>query len=32
MNRSERRELVKYRISKARETFNEVQLHIENKL
>jgi len=28
----ERQELVKYRITKARETFNEVELHTENKL
>ena len=32
MKLDERQELVKYRISKARETFNEVDLHIENKL
>ena len=32
MNQEERRELVKYRITKARDTFNEVDLHIENKL
>jgi uncharacterized protein (UPF0332 family) len=32
MNQEERRELVKYRIIKARDTFNEVNLHIENKL
>jgi hypothetical protein len=32
MNLEERRELVKYRITKARETFNEVDLHVENKL
>jgi uncharacterized protein (UPF0332 family) len=32
MNQEERQELVKYRISKARETFNEVDLHVENKL
>jgi uncharacterized protein (UPF0332 family) len=32
MNLKERQELVKYRITKARETFNEVRLHIENKL
>ncbi len=28
----ERNELVKYRINKARETFNEVELHIANEL
>jgi len=32
MNQEERQELVKYRIKKARETFNEVGLHVENKL
>jgi len=32
MNKMERQELVKYRIVKARETFNEVELHVENKL
>jgi uncharacterized protein (UPF0332 family) len=32
MNQEERQELVKYRINKARETFNEVGLHVENKL
>ena len=32
MNQEERQELVKYRITKARETFNEVGLHVENKL
>lgn len=32
MNHSERQELVKYRILKARETFNEVNLHISNSL
>jgi uncharacterized protein (UPF0332 family) len=32
MNQEERHELVKYRITKARETFNEVNLHVENKL
>jgi uncharacterized protein (UPF0332 family) len=32
MNQEERQELVKYRITKARETFNEVDLHVENKL
>ena len=32
MNKQERAELVKYRIAKARETFNEVKLHIENEL
>jgi uncharacterized protein (UPF0332 family) len=32
MNSQERQELVKYRIRKARETYNEVSLHIENKL
>ena len=31
MNQEERQELVKYRITKARETFNEVDLHVENK-
>jgi uncharacterized protein (UPF0332 family) len=28
----ERTELVKYRITKAHDTFNEVKLHFENKL
>ena len=32
MKQDERQELVKYRISKARETFNEVDFHVENKL
>lgn len=32
MNQEERHELVKYSITKARETFNEVNLHVENKL
>ena len=32
MNQEERQELVKYRIKKARGTFNEVGLHAENKL
>jgi uncharacterized protein (UPF0332 family) len=32
MNKQERAELVKYRIAKARETFDEVKLHIENEL
>ncbi|HAQ21049.1 MAG TPA: DNA-binding protein [Prolixibacteraceae bacterium] len=32
MNYSERQELVRYRILKARETFNEVNLHISNGL
>lgn len=32
MNQEERQELVKYRIIKARETFNEIYLHIENEL
>jgi len=32
MNQKERQELVKYRIRKARETFSEVDLHVENKL
>ena len=32
MNPQERQELVEYRIHKARETFNEVSLHVENKL
>lgn len=32
MNQEERLELVKYRITKARETYNEVELHIKNKL
>ena len=30
MNQEERRELVKYRITKASDTFNEVDLHIKN--
>jgi uncharacterized protein (UPF0332 family) len=32
MNLQERQELLKYRTSKARATFKEVELHIENKL
>jgi uncharacterized protein (UPF0332 family) len=32
MNQSERQKLVQYRIVRARETFNEVQLHIANEL
>jgi uncharacterized protein (UPF0332 family) len=32
MNQEERQKLVKYRITKARTTFNEVELHVENKL
>ena len=32
MNQKERQELVKYRITKARKTFKEVNLHVENKL
>lgn len=32
MNSQERQELVKYRIEKARETFKEIEIHIENKL
>lgn len=32
MNQQERKELVIYRIVKARETFEEVKLHIENEL
>lgn len=32
MNQQERQELVKYRITKARETFEEVELHIKNEL
>jgi uncharacterized protein (UPF0332 family) len=32
MNPQERQELVEYRIQKARETFNEVDLHIKNEL
>ncbi|MFB6306816.1 MAG: HEPN domain-containing protein [Flavobacteriales bacterium] len=32
MNEKDREDLVKYRIDKARETFNKVSLHIENKL
>ncbi len=30
MNQQERQELVKYRIQKAKETFNEVEIHIKN--
>ena len=32
MNKDDKKELVSYRIARARETFNEVNLHIENKL
>lgn len=32
MNEKEHKDLVDYRINRARETFNEVKLHIENKL
>jgi uncharacterized protein (UPF0332 family) len=32
MNQQERDKLVKYRITKARETFKEVELHIANEL
>ncbi len=32
MNQEERQELVRFRFTKARETFNEVDLHVENKL
>ncbi len=32
MNKQDRQDLVEYRIVKARETFNEVSLHIENEL
>lgn len=32
MNQQEKGELVKYRITKARETLEEVKLHIENEL
>lgn len=32
MNQQEREELIKYRLAKARETFEEVELHIENEL
>lgn len=32
MTSQERQELVVYRIRKARETFNEVELHIANEL
>jgi uncharacterized protein (UPF0332 family) len=32
MNQNERQKLVQYRIQRARETFNEVQIHIENEL
>lgn len=32
MNEQERLELVHYRIAKAKETLNEVQLHIQNQL
>lgn len=31
MNQQERVELIKYRLTKARETFEEVHLHIENE-
>ena len=32
MNQEERQELVKYRITKARETFKEVDLHVKDNL
>jgi len=32
MNEKDRTELVKYRISKAKETLDEIPIHIENKL
>jgi len=32
MNKDDKKELVSYRIARARETFHEVNLHIENKL
>lgn len=32
MNEGDRRELVAYRITKARKTFDEVYLHVENEL
>jgi len=32
MNSEERKELVAYRISKAKETLNEIPLHIQNEL
>lgn len=32
MNKKDRQDLVEYRIAKARETFNEVSLHIEKEL
>lgn len=32
MNQRGREELVKYRVTKAREAFEEVELHIENEL
>jgi len=32
MNQSDIEELARYRIQKARETFNEVGLHIQNEL
>ena len=32
MTPKEKQELIKYRLQKARETYNEVRLHIENKL
>jgi len=32
MNNDDKKELVSYRIARARETFKEVNLHIENKL
>ncbi len=32
MNKDDKKELVSYRIARARETFKEVNLHIENKL
>lgn len=32
MNEEDRKHLVKYRIEKARDTFNEVPIHVKNKL
>jgi hypothetical protein len=32
MNPQERSELIKYRLGKARETLNEVQLHVKHEL
>ena len=32
MNQEERQALAKYRITKAKETFKEIELHVENKL